>query len=56
MDRILSFLLLEVVYVFHVVRENVDTQFNDIYKEAKYIATKYNIEPTMPRVCSSYKK
>jgi Domain of unknown function (DUF4371)/hAT family C-terminal dimerisation region len=43
----------DVISVFHSIRENVDLKFNNIYKEAKDVAEKLNIEPKMPRICSS---
>lgn len=39
--------------MFKTLRENVELKFNDIFKEAKSIAVKLNIEPKMPRICSS---
>ena len=39
--------------MFQSIRENVDLKFNNIYKEAKDVAEKLNIEPKMPRICSS---
>lgn len=42
-----------VISVFQSIRENVDLKFNNIYKEAKDVAEKLNIEPKMPRICSS---
>ncbi|CAI6370875.1 unnamed protein product [Macrosiphum euphorbiae] len=43
----------DVISVFQSIRENVDLKFNNIYKEAKDVAEKLNIEPKMPRICSS---
>ncbi|KAL4104264.1 hypothetical protein QTP88_019573 [Uroleucon formosanum] len=42
-----------VISVFRSIRENVDLKFNNIYKEAKDVAEKLNIEPKLRRISSS---